>query len=252
MTDLFTIDGVLSNDRCKALLNGLKDIEKFGISKIVLEFKKENKSLSINSINDFGSIIAKVNFDLCLLDGFTITDDVEYGTHKLSELINLLSIFSSGCRVQFSEKTMMLSHEDNSLRYYASDVNKIKKGPTEDFISEGTLADFTWETKKLEQFVKAISKLEDSPFIIVSGIKDTKSISIAISEKGVIGNSFNTVIPTDTTVDAFKIHITKDFLSQAINGYVAKFNVKINDIAMALYGQTDMYKVEYYIVVAAD
>jgi len=240
------LSGSLNKEKTEAFTTALKDILTLGILKIILEFSASDKKISINAVNDNNTVMAKINFDPCLLDGFEIKNDFSYGIYNLDEFIGLLSIFENGCDIKMSEESLGLSFENNALDYLGSELKKIKVGPGA-FSIDVFSSVFDWDSKKYNSLIRAMNKMPQQ-FVFIKGIEKKSEIELLISENGVRSNSFGITIPCTGVIEKnFKHFLSKESLTQAFNTSIKTFNAKICDICLVLIGSSSLYNVQYFI-----
>lgn len=239
-----TLSGTFTADKAKAFVLALNLLSKLQIGKIVLEFtvsEAEGKKLYINAINNVSTVFAKVGFDASLLDGIELKESFNFGIHDLNEFVGLLELFKSGFELKMSNEIASINSDENYLDYYAGDEKMIRKAPEGDFDSVPIVSFTSNDTFKT--FVDSFGRL-NFDHVIFKGSVAQKSVTMAVADKDIRGNTFTKKIPMDNIQRDFRVVIMKEFLKSVITTDTV---IDIHEAAVTTLREEELFKIHYII-----
>lgn len=237
------LSGTFTQDKTKAIISALSELTKIEIDKIVLEFKSSPKTLFINARNNIDTVFARVWFDPCILDGFDIKNDFEYGISDLGDLIGLMEIFKGeGFELKLSPDLLNMSSSDNFIDYYGANVKKIIKGPDASLKLKEEILSTIQCDEGFTEFITALGKVSHE-HLIFKGNPSQNNISISIAHNKIVGNSFTKKINIESPKD-FKVTVNKDYIRSIMD---VGCNIKVYNIGLEINKIKNLFNVDYFI-----
>jgi hypothetical protein len=237
------LEGTFTKDKANAFVDALSLLASIDVKKLVLEFKGDGvKTLSVYALNTANTVNMRLHFDPCLLDGFTITKDFNYGITDINDLVGILDVFENGFSIKMSEDIASISSNENYLDYYGADQARIKRGESAELDCK-LLASITCDGT-FKEFIKAIGKT-DNNHIVFKGDAAKKSITISLMDKDVRGNTFSKLVQVPDIAEDFKVSINREYFKKVLTTSCS-FNIYRE--AIQLTKKTDLFTIEYLIL----
>lgn len=242
------VSGSLDGKLSQGFLSILQDLIKTTGSKLLLRFNKTTDNITINSINDQRNVIAMVEYDKTISSSLRFDRDVVHGVYNLGEFYSMLKIFDSGYNVELDESSaMFVSDQGQEYTHPGSDADVIKEGPKSLKSRLDWLAEFKWSSDKFASFKKSLAVLSHK-YIFIEGKKNSKEITLHVSDKGVKSSSFKqTVVLEDPVTETFKCILHKENFVSIVSGSLDSLTIQVSNNLVCMYGSNEFYKAKYYV-----
>lgn len=242
------VSGTLDSKLSQGFLSVLQDLIKTTGPKVLLRFNKSTDNITINAVNDQRNVIAMVEYDKSISSALNYNRDVCHGIYNLGELYSMLRVFDSGYSIELDEgSAMFTSDQGQEYTHLGSEADVIKEGPKTLKSRLDWVAEFKWSSEKFASFKKSLSILSHK-YIFIEGKKNSKEITLYISDKGVKSSSFKqTVVLEDPVTDNFRFIMNKENFVSVVSGSLDSLTVQVSNSLMCLYGANEFYKAKYYV-----
>lgn len=231
------------DNKAKAFMALLRDIQRLGISGISFEVSTE-KEIHINCQNESCDVLDFVVIKEKMLEKSQITEDVMFSVYDISEFVSLISIFSDGFGLSLNEEHVLIKKAPNSLRYYGCPHNVVRrpelKGEPE------WLCEFVFNCAEMSAFIKALPIMPEGFVIITGDVGDTE-LKLSITDKDIKNTSFDTLIEVDELTSPIRLVFQKDYLTPVLKSHFEEFKVSIHKMMIKFAGSNDYFDQSFYV-----
>lgn len=204
------------------------------LSKETLAVLKNYSTINSNILLKEGKELTTISPEKSIVSRVSITEEIpqDFGIYDLGEFLGLLSLFEDP-EIKFSEKSISISQDKNSIKYYAAEesvLTYVKKFPKLDKPE----IEFSIAASNLATISKTAAVLKTSD---IAFIGDGSSLKVVVGDKkNPTANNYELEIgETDKT---FKVYlntdnlklIPNDFKVGIVNRRLAEFTTEASDL----------------------
>jgi hypothetical protein len=241
------LKGEFNKEEAKQFLDALKDIQKLKVQQVLFNIDKDDSDIKLYVVNDNNTILSHIKINKEVLNNFEIETSFIFGVYDLHELINLLSVFDGGFKLEMNRSVCEISNSTGKVKYYAAESDLIREGKKTLSAKIDWFTEFTLSKEQQGNFVKAVPIISGK-FVIIEGKAGQDKVALHVKDKDISSsNSFSINIEVDEIFKDFKMVLDKDNFMNIIAGSCDEFNVQVGNVALSFYGETDGHTIKSYV-----
>jgi hypothetical protein len=195
---------------------------------VILNIKRKNDKIigKISTLNN-GSVIF-INYKNIFDDFKFDEEEIKIGIVKLTEFINLFSVFEEDAiKINFGkDKSFSISQNKNKITYQTADLDVCKEF-TKNLANVNWLCTFNYDDN-FSKFTKAMSVLSNEPFVFINGYNTNNNLILTIKNTGVSINSYSVEIPANLTT-SFETVFKKDTFQTILGNSFNTMKISVSD-----------------------
>jgi len=230
-------------DKARAFMALLRDIQRIGISGISFEVSTDKK-INIKCQNESRDVLNFVLIKEKLLEKSQITEDFMFSLFDINEFVSLISVFSDGFGLSVCPEHALIKKAPNTLRYYGCNSYLIKKPDIEREFE--WITQFNFNCAEMKSFIKALP-ITSQKYVIITGEVGSTELKLSITDKDIKETAFDTTIAVDTLDKKVRLVFNKDLLIPVLKSHFEEFEIRIHKMMMRLAGSNDYFDQTFYV-----